>query len=109
MSDTLPTAIRHYFEASQVRDANAMSRCFTTEGTVSDEHHTYKGPDAIATWAADTLTRYQITCDVLAYRSQGARWKVTTRVSGQFSGSPLDFTYVFTVADDPIASLEISL
>lgn len=109
MSDILHTAIRHYFEASQARDAKAMARCFTNEGTVSDEHHTYMGPDAIATWAADTLTRYQMTCDVLAYRSQGVQWEVMVRVSGQFPGSPLDFTYLFAAAGDEIASLEISL
>jgi len=55
-----PEPIAAYLAAEEAKDADALSRCFTEDGTVHDEGRDYRGHDAIRQWkqAADEKYRY---------------------------------------------------
>src|SRR3981189_787135 len=55
-----PEPIAAYLAAEEAKDPDALSRCFTEDGTVHDEGRDYRGRDAIRQWkqAADEKYRY---------------------------------------------------
>lgn len=103
----LPEPIAAYFDADR-QDGQAVARCFTSDGVVLDEGHTYSGPAAIAAWKTASSTRYRYSVQPLSLETQGRGYLVTSRVSGDFPGSPLDLRYRFTLEQGRIASLEIA-
>src|SRR5258708_30644299 len=45
-----PEPIAAYLAAEEAKDADALSRCFTEDGTVHDEGRDYRGREAIRQW-----------------------------------------------------------
>ncbi len=45
-----PEPIAAYLAAEEAKDADALSCCFTEDGTVRDEGRDYRGRDAIRQW-----------------------------------------------------------
>ena len=103
---SLPKPIAAYFTADS-GDGEAVSQCFTENAIVKDEGHTYKGRAAIKEWKADTSTKYQYTSEPFACEEKDGKTVVTSRLVGNFPGSPLDLRYFFQLEGDKIASLEI--
>jgi hypothetical protein len=106
MSVDLPKPIATYFAADKA-DGEAVARCFTPDGVVKDEGHTYQGAAEIKQWKAVTSTKYAYTSAPFASQQQGAIIVVTSRLTGTFPGSPVDLRYFFSLEGDKIASLEI--
>lgn len=102
----LPKPIAAYF-AADGQDGEAIDPCFTDNAVVNDEGRDYRGRDAIKQWKAEASTKYQYTCEPLAYKQQDGRFVVTCRLTGDFPGSPVDLRFFFGVDGDKIASLEI--
>lgn len=109
MSATLPDIIATYFEAVNAGDAKAASAVFTPFGSVSDERQIHQGREAVQIWCQDTIVRYRMQADVLSLADIGDHKVAVVRVSGTFPGSPLDFTYRFTLSDQGIEQLHITL
>jgi len=109
MSIQLPKLIANYFEADRNSDANDVANCFTDDGIVRDEGHTYVGHDAIRQWKADASTKYNYTVEPFALDEEANLVVVTSHVVGNFPGSPADLRYHFELADDGIAALEVKL
>ncbi|GGC81211.1 nuclear transport factor 2 family protein [Chelatococcus reniformis] len=107
MSLDLPAPVAAYFAADKVADG-AIAMCFTDEAVVKDEGHAHAGRAAIAKWRTEASVRYSYTSDPVAVAVEPARVVVTSRVTGNFPGSPVDLRYVFVLAGDKIASLEIA-
>jgi len=106
MSADLPNPIATYFAADKA-DGEAVARCFTLDGVVKDEGHTYQGTAEIKQWKAVASTKYAYTSEPFACQQQGAVIVVTSRLTGTFPGSPVDLRYFFRLEGDKIASLEI--
>lgn len=106
MSIELPKPIDAYFAADK-SDGAAVASCFTENGVVKDEGHTYEGLAAIRQWKADSSLKYTYTSVPFACEGKDGRIMVTSRVSGNFPGSPVDLRYFFILEGDRIASLEI--
>jgi hypothetical protein len=106
MSVDLPKPIATYFAADKA-DGEAVARCFTLDGVVKDEGHTYHGQAEIKQWKAVTSARFAYTSEPFASQQQGAITVVTSRLTGSFPGSPVDLRYFFRLEGDKIASLEI--
>jgi hypothetical protein len=108
MSIDLPKPIAAYFAADKA-DSDAIAGCFTLDGVVKDEGHTYNGPAEIRRWKVEASTKYAYTSDPFASERQGAMTVVTCRLTGNFPGSPVDLRYFFRLEGDgdKIASLEI--
>ena len=106
MTVDLPGPVAAYFAADR-QDGEAVARCFTEAAVVKDEGRTYRGQAAIKLWKEDASTRYQYTCEPLVSEQQDGKVVVTSRLTGNFPGSPVDLRFFFTLEGDKIASLEI--
>jgi hypothetical protein len=104
----LPQPISIYF-AADASDSEALARCFTDHAVVKDEGHTYTGLTAIKQWKTDSSRKYTYTSEPFACADVGGKTIVTSRLTGNFPGSPIDLRYVFGLEDDKITSLEITL
>lgn len=104
---TLPAPIAAYFAADQ-NGADATARCFTPHAVVTDEGRTHTGLAAIKAWKAAASAAYVYTSEPFAVALQDGLHVVTSRVSGNFPGSPVDLRYHFRLERGLIASLEIS-
>ena len=104
----LPEPIAAYFAADQHQNADAVARCFTAHAVVKDEGRTHAGVDAIKAWKAAASTQYTYTTEPFALEHSDGHPVVTSRVEGNFPGSPVDLRYRFRLERGLIASLEIS-
>jgi hypothetical protein len=103
----LPEPIAAYFAADR-RLPDAVTQCFTANAVVADEGRTYTGTDAIKAWKAAASARYTYTATPLALQQEEGAQVVTSRVVGDFPGSPVDLRYRFRLERGLIASLEIT-
>lgn len=107
MTLSLPEPIASYFAADMAGDASALARCFTAEGVVRDEGGKFTGIAAIEQWHTRAKAKYHYTVEPLSVTARDAEVVVIGTVAGDFPGSPIALHYVFRVAGDKIASLEI--
>ena len=103
----LPEAIAAYFAADK-RDGEAVARCFTKGAVVKDEGHTFSGLAAIKAWKAAASAKYSYTSAPFAVEHKGGRTIVTSRLTGNFPGSPVELRYAFRLERGKIALLEIT-
>jgi len=102
----LPEPITAYFDAD-TRDGEAVSRCFTKQAVVTDEEHTHSGVDAIKAWKIASSAKYSYTSVPFAVEQKDGQYIVTSRLTGNFPGSPVDLRFFFELEGDMIALLEI--
>jgi hypothetical protein len=102
----LPQPVADYFTAD-TRDGEAVARCFTEDAVVTDEGHTHEGRAAIKKWKADAAAKYQYTSEPFACERRDGKFVVTSHLTGNFPGSPVDLRFVFGLDGDKIASLDI--
>lgn len=105
----LPQPIADYFEADRSKDSQAVIRCFAKDAVVRDEGICHVGHDAIGQWKTGVDSKYRYTAEPIAIAADGDRAVVTSRVTGDFPGSPIDLRYRFILSGDKIAELEIGL
>ena len=103
----LPQPIRTYFEADHRNDCEAVLACFASDATVRDEGRSHSGHEAIATWWEHSKAAYQHVAEPIEASTREHTTTVRATVTGRFPGSPAVLTYVFGIAGDRIASLEI--
>ncbi len=108
MSIHLPEPIDAYFTADR-SDSDAVAGCFADNAVVNDEGHTYSGLAAIKQWKADASRKYTYTSEPFACEDKDGKTIVTSRLTGNFPGSPVDLRYFFGLEGGRIASLEITL
>ena len=104
----LPQPIAAYFAADK-QNPEAVVRCFTAQAIVKDEGHSYVGVDAIRAWKMGASSKYTYTSEPFALEQKDGRYLVTSRVAGNFPGSPVDLRYDFRLEGGLIASLEITV
>lgn len=101
MSIHLPEPVAAYFATNSVD-------CFAENAVVHDEGGTHQGRAAILEWKEETARKYSFTAKPLAVERENDKWIVSSRVSGNFPGSPVELKYAFRLSDDQIAELAIS-
>jgi len=106
VSFKLSKPIAAYFAADQ-GDVQAFAQCFTDNAVVKDEEHTYSGLTAIKRWRTEAATKYVYTSEPFASTEKDGKTIITSRLTGNFPGSPIDLRYFFTLEGNKIASLEI--
>ena len=107
MSLNLPEPIAAYFAADE-SDTAAISHCFTEHAVVKDEGRTYTGLNAIQQWKQASSKKYSYTHEPVAYQAKDNKDIVTTRVTGNFPGSPIELQFCFGLKGHKIAALEIA-
>ena len=102
-----PEPIAAYLAAEEAKDADALSRCFTEDGTVHDEGHDYHGRDSIRQWKQAADEKYRYALQMVNAQTHGNEVTVRARLTGEFPGSPVELDHIFKLSIDKIASLEI--
>lgn len=104
----LPEPIAAYFAADR-QNPQALARCFTPHAVVKDEGGTHTGVEAIKAWKAATSTQYTYISEPFDMKQEeGGTQVVTSRVTGNFPGSPVNLQYRFRLERGLIAALEIT-
>src|SRR6202051_3929747 len=106
MAIDVPEPVAAYIAAEEAKDADALSRCFTEDGTVHDEGRDYRGRDSIRQWKQEVDTKYRYVLQTVNARTHGDKVTVRGRLTGDFPGSPVELDYIFKLSNDKIASLE---
>ena len=107
MALNVPEPVAAYLAAEETKDTDALSRCFTEDGTVHDEGRDYRGRDSIRQWKQEVDTNYRYVLQTVNAQTYGDKVDVRARLTGEFPGSPVELDYIFKLSDDKIASLEI--
>ena len=107
MAIDVPEPVAAYLAAEEAKDADALSRCFTEDGTVHDEGRDYRGRDSIRQWKQEVDTKYRYVLQTVNAQRHGDSVTVRARLTGTFPGSPVELDHVFKLSNDKIASLEI--
>jgi len=106
MSFKLSKPIAAYFAADQ-GDVQAFAQCFTDNAVVKDEGRTYDGLAAIKKWKSESSAKYTYTSEPFACEQEDGKTVITSRLTGNFPGSPVDLRFFFELEGDKIAALEI--
>lgn len=108
MTPQLPDVVQTYFSVSNGGDAAQLASCFHSDATVCDERKTYEGTAAIEAWQLEARSAFIYQVQPLqALQGQG-RLTVIAHLVGNFPGSPVQLSYVFTLEGGRIRSLEIT-
>lgn len=107
MTIELPKAIASYFDADKSGETEGVSKCFVETAFVKDEGKTYLGRDEIRNWKANSSKEYEYTVEPFEITTEGERTVVTSQLTGNFPGSPVDLRYFFVLDGDLIQELEI--
>jgi hypothetical protein len=102
----LPKPIASYFAADEA-GAEELSQCFTEDAVVKDEGQTYNGRAAIKEWKAHASEKFQYTSEPLALDQEDRKAIVTSRLTGNFPGSPVNLRFFFELDGEKIKSLEV--
>jgi ketosteroid isomerase-like protein len=107
MTLDIPEPVAAYLAAEETKDADALSRCFTEDGTVRDEGQDYLGRDAIRQWKQAADVKYRFVLQAVNAQTHGDEVTVRARITGEFPGSPVGLDHFFKVSNNKIALLEI--
>ena len=103
----LPKPIEVFMSSENTHDTDALAECFASDATVQDEGQTLNGLKAIKAWRLETAKKYQHTLEPVAASARGGKTVVSTKLTGNFPGSPVTLDFVFTLEGSKIAALEI--
>src|SRR6266481_1866464 len=107
MAPNVPEVVAAYLADEEAKDADALSRCSTEDGTVHDEGRDYRGRDSIRQWKQEADTKYRYVLQTVNAQTHGDKVTVRARLTGEFPGSPVELDHIFKLFNDKIASLEI--
>ena len=102
-----PEIITRYLEAANRFDSSGAAECFTADARVHDEGHDHVGQDAVRAWVAETSHKYHPKVEVIGAKGSGSQVALSVRISGSFTGSPIELEYAVTLRDGKIATLNI--
>lgn len=109
MTIKLPKAIEAYFDADKDGNPDAVAAAFIANGNVKDKGKTHRGRDSIRQWMADESTQYTYTVEPFMITTENGVTQVTAHAVGTFPGSPIDLRFLFVLAGDKVAELEITV
>ena len=107
MALNVPEPVAAYLAAEEAKGADALSRCFTEDGTVHDEGQDYHGRDSIRQWKQAADAKYRYVFQTINVQTLGDLVTVRARLTGEFPGSPVELDHIFKLSGDKMASLEI--
>ncbi|WP_137181719.1 nuclear transport factor 2 family protein [Roseomonas sp. AR75] len=108
MTDALPEPIAAYVAANARLDANAMLAPFAPDAVVRDEGGRHVGRDAIRAWIDAATIASRAVFSPETWREQDGRFIVEGPTAGDFPGSPIRFTFRFTLRHGAITDLDIA-
>ena len=107
MALDVPQPVAEYLAAEKAKDADALSRCFTEDGTIHNEGQDYHGRDSIRQWKQAADAKYRNGLRAVNVQTLGDSVTVRARPTGEFPGNPVELDHIFKLSNNKIASLEI--
>jgi len=105
----LPTPIADYIEANARLDVGGMLKSFAADAVILDNGHRYAGHAEIRTLFEEEVVAVKAIFTPDNVRRESGKIVVEGPAHGDFKGSPIRFTYDFTLENDVIKTLEITL
>lgn len=109
MTIPLPRPIADYVAANARLDVDAMLAPFAADAVVCDLAERFEGKAELRRLFETAVVPVAAVFTPDSLRHEGGRVIVEGPAHGTFPGSPIRFTYAFTLEGDAIAALEISL
>lgn len=109
MSMDLPKPIADYVEANARLDIYAMLKPFLRDAVFIDNGKHFEGQAAIRRLFEEEVIPVKAIFMPDTVREEGGNVVVEGPAHGDFPGSPLRFTYRFTLADGAIKTLETTV
>ena len=103
----LPPPIAAYVEANARLDLDAMLAPFAQDAVVLDDGGRHEGKEALAAWIQAATLDNKAVFAPDAWREEDGLVVVEGLTRGDFKGSPIRFTFRFTLVDGAIAAVEI--
>ncbi len=105
----LPKPIADYVEANARLDVDGMLKPFTADAVIRDNGKRFAGLDELRKLFEDEVIAAKAIFTPDTVRLDAAHVVVEGPAHGDFKGSPIRFTYRFTLEHDAIKALEITL
>ncbi|KQO75933.1 nuclear transport factor 2 family protein [Rhizobium sp. Leaf262] len=109
MSLNLPKPIAEYIEANAHLDLEGMMKHFSENAIFIDNGKRYEGPTEIRKLLRDEAIAVKAIFEPETSREEEGKVVLEGPAHGEFPGSPLRFTYRFTLANDAIKVLETTI
>lgn len=107
MTVRLPKPIAAYVAANATLDLERMLAPFSDDAIAHDEHKQHSGREALRAWIQTSTIDNRAVFTPDACREEDGRYIVDGETTGDFPGSPIRFTFFFTLKDDSITDVEI--
>ena len=108
MTPALPKPIADYVEANAQLDVDGMLKPFAADAVLSDNGKRHEGHAELRTLFEDEVIAVKAIFTPDAVRHEDGQVVVEGPAHGDFKGSPIRFTYRFTLENDAIKALEIT-
>lgn len=105
----LPKPIADYIEANARLDVDGMLAPFAADAVLFDLQRRLEGPAELRTLFEEEVVAVKAIFTPDSVRRENGKIVVEGPARGDFKGSPIRFTYAFTLEDDAIKMLEITL
>lgn len=109
MAPALPRPIAAYVEANAQLDVDGMLKPFAADAVLSDNGRRHEGHAALRALFQDEVIAVKAIFTPDAARHEDGQVVVEGLAHGDFKGSPIRFTYRFTLENDAIEALEITI
>lgn len=109
MAPSLPKPIADYVEANARLDVDGMLKPFLADAVVLDIGDRYEGHAELRTLLDEAVVPVRAIFTPDTARHENGQVVVEGPAHGDFKGSPIRFTYRFTLENDAIKALEITL
>ena len=107
MTLELPKPIADYVDANAQLDVDDMLKPFAADAVAHDMGKSHWGHDELRTWLEEEVIAVKAIFTPDAARYENGQVVVEGPAHGDFKGSPIRFTYRFTLDNDAIKTLEI--
>jgi ketosteroid isomerase-like protein len=108
MTLTLPKPIADYVEANAQLDVDGMLKLFAVNAVILDNEDRHQGHADLRTLFEEAVVPAKAIFVPDTIRHENGQVVVVGRAHGDFKGSPIRFTYRFTLDNDAIKALEIT-
>ena len=109
MALSLPKPIADYVEANARLDVDGMLKPFLADAVVLDIGDRHEGQAELRTLLDEAVVPVRAIFTPDTARHENGQVVVEGPAHGDFKGSPIRFTYRFTLENDAIKALEITL
>jgi ketosteroid isomerase-like protein len=109
MAPALPNPIAAYVEANAQLDVDGMLKPFAPDAVLLDNGKRHEGHAELRTLFEEEVVAVRAIFTPDTVRHEDGHFVVEGPAHGDFKGSPLRFTYRFTLENDTIKALRITV